>query len=135
LSLNTYTVSGRVTRDLELRQTPSGTSVVQFGIAHNRSYKKDDQYVEETHFFDCEAWGAFGELLARKLSKGSALTITGRMKVDQWEAQDGSKRSKVKLIVEQIEAADMYKSASESNVPAPAQEALVPAAAEDDIPF
>jgi single-strand DNA-binding protein len=86
-----------------LRQTPSGTSVCQFGVAVNRSYKDaSGQWAEKTSFFDVVVWGGQGESCARFLSKGRQVSIDGRLEQRSYDAQDGSKRSKVEIIADNV---------------------------------
>lgn len=102
-SLARVVVAGNLTRDPELRQTPNGTSVCQFGVAVNRSYKdQSGQWAERTSFFDVVVWGAQGENCARYLSKGRAVTVDGRLEQRTYEAQDGSKRSRVEIIADNV---------------------------------
>ena len=96
-------IAGNLTRDPELRQTPSGTSVCQFGVAVNRSYKDaSGQWAEKTSFFDVVVWGGQGESCARFLSKGRQVAIDGRLEQRSYDAQDGSKRSKVEIIADNV---------------------------------
>jgi single-strand DNA-binding protein len=97
------TLVGNLTRDPELRQTPSGTSVCQLGVAVNSSYKDSSgQWVEKPNFFDVVVWGAQGENCARYLSKGRQVAVDGRLDQRSWEAQDGTKRSKVEVIADTV---------------------------------
>ena len=97
------TLVGNLTRDPELRQTPSGTSVCQLGVAVNSSYKDSTgQWVEKPNFFDVVVWGAQGENCARYLSKGRQVAVDGRLDQRSWEAQDGGKRSRVEIIADTI---------------------------------
>ena len=93
---------GHLTRDPELRAVGS-TQVANFGLAMNRYYKKDGEKMEEVTFVDIECWGKTAELCAQYLSKGSAAFIEGRLKLDQWEDQDGSRRSKLKIVAESVQ--------------------------------
>jgi len=104
-SLNKVLLIGNLTRDAELRVTPKGTSVAQFGLAVNRKFKKDDNTDgEEVTFVDIEAWGKQAELVAKYLTKGSPAMVEGRLKFDQWEdKQSGQKRSKLKVILENVQ--------------------------------
>ncbi len=96
-------LAGNLTRDPELRQTPNGTSVCQFGIAVNRSYKDaTGQWAERTSFFDVVVWGPQGENCARYLAKGRQVAIDGRLEQRSYDAQDGSKRSKVEIVAENV---------------------------------
>jgi single-strand DNA-binding protein len=97
------TLVGNLTRDPELRQTPSGTSVCQLGVAVNSSYKDGSgQWVEKPNFFDVVVWGAQGENCAKYLSKGRQVAVDGRLDQRSWEAQDGGKRSKVEIIADVV---------------------------------
>jgi len=94
---------GNLTRDPELRQTPGGNSVCQMGVAVGRRYKDaSGQWVDKASFFDVVVWGAQGENCAQYLHKGSQVSIDGRLDQRSWEAQDGSKRSKVEIVAEQV---------------------------------
>ena len=97
------TLVGNLTRDPELRQTPNGTSVCQLGVAVNSSYKDSSgQWVEKPNFFDVVVWGAQGENCAKYLSKGRQVAVNGRLDQRSWEAQDGSKRSKVEVVADTV---------------------------------
>ena len=100
-SFNKVFLMGNLTRDPEVRFIPSGSAVCNFGMAVNRKFKRaDGQSGEETTFVDCEAWGKQAETLAEYMRKGSPIFIEGRLKLDQWETQDGQKRNKLKVTVE-----------------------------------
>lgn len=140
--VNTATVSGRLTRDPELRTTTNGTAVCNLGIACSRSRKGDDgSYTEETSFFDCVVWSGFGELVARKCQKGDLVTVSGRLQQRSWEADDGSKRSKVEIVADEMDGPGFYRPASEDNtgggeyVPAASQASGAATPPDDDIPF
>jgi single-strand DNA-binding protein len=97
------TLVGNLTRDPELRQTPSGTSVCQLGVAVNSSFKDSSgQWTDKPNFFDVVVWGVQGENAARYLAKGRQVAIDGRLDQRTWEAQDGSKRSKMEIIAETV---------------------------------
>jgi single-strand DNA-binding protein len=94
---------GNLTRDPELRQIPSGNSVCQFGVAVGRRYKDaSGQWVDKASFFDVVVWGAQGENCAQYLSKGRQVAVDGRLEQQTWEAQDGTKRSKVEIVAENV---------------------------------
>jgi single-strand DNA-binding protein len=140
-NINTVTISGRLTRDPELRHTHSGTAVCELGVAVNRSIKDESAetgWRDEASFIDVKVWSGRGEAAARKLSKGSLVFIAGRLEQERWETEAGDKRSKVVIVASSIEGPDFFKSADESR-PAPAapdQKALAGTqAADDDIPF
>lgn len=101
---NTATLVGNATRDPELRYTPSGASVVTFGLAVNRRWmnRQTNEWEEETSFFDVKAWGTLAENVADSIEKGLRLVVTGRLEQRTWETDDGQKRSKVELIADDI---------------------------------
>ena len=100
-SYNKVILMGNLTRDPEIGQLPSGTTVCEFTLAVNRRWKdSQDQTREETLFIDCTSFGKQGQAIADHLKKGRPIHLEGHLKLDTWEAQDGSKRSKVRVIVE-----------------------------------
>ena len=101
-SYNRVVLVGNLTRDVELRYTPSNTAVTDIGLAVNERVKRNEQWVEEAHFFDITLWGRMAEIAAEYLSKGSSVLIEGRLRLDRWE-QDGQKRSKIKIVGEKMQ--------------------------------
>lgn len=117
MNYNKVILGGNVTRDLQLSYLPSQTAVVEFGIAVNRKWSgKDGTKKEETCFVDCTAFGKSAENLNKYVSKGSPLFIEGRLQFDTWNAQDGTKRSKHKVIVDNFQ---FLGSKQESDKPEP----------------
>ena len=95
---------GNLTRDPELRMTPKGTPVCAFGMAINRTFRgADDEKHEETTFVDVEAWGKQAEIISKYVVKGGPLFVEGRLKLDSWESKEGEKRSKLKVVVENMQ--------------------------------
>lgn len=107
--LNKVFLIGNLTRDPELRVTPKGTAICQFGLAVNRQFKDESGATrDETTFVDIEAWGKQGELVAKYLTKGSPAMVEGRLKLDQWQdKQSGQKRSKMKVVLENVQFLSM----------------------------
>ena len=105
VSMNKTFLAGNLTRDPELRYTPGGTAVAQFGMAVNRRFKnRDGQMQEEATFVDIEVWGRQAETTSEYLSKGSPALIEGRLKLDTWESkQTGEKRSKLRVVGERVQ--------------------------------
>ena len=103
--LNKVFLIGNLTRDPELRVTPKGTAVCQFGLAVNRQYKDESGATrDETAFIDIEAWGKQGELVSKYLQKGSLAFVEGRLRFDSWEdKQSGQKRNKLKVVLENVQ--------------------------------
>jgi single-strand DNA-binding protein len=104
-NFNKVYLMGNLTRDPEMRVTPKGTAICQFGLAISRSWKDESgQTREETAFVDIEAWGKQGEVIAKYCSKGRPLFVEGRLKFDQWEDKtSGQKRSKLKVVLENFQ--------------------------------
>lgn len=101
-SLNQVILMGNLTRDPELRQTPSGQSVCSFSLALNRSYKDSSgEWQEATDYIDIVAWGPLGERVSQYLAKGRRCLVQGRMQSRSWE-QDGQKRSKVEVLANDV---------------------------------
>ncbi len=99
VSFNKVILAGNLTRDPELRFTQGGVPVCGFGLAVNRVFSK----TEEVDYFDVSAWRDLGERVANYLSKGSPVLVEGRLQYRTWEAQDGSKRSKVDVVADNIQ--------------------------------
>lgn len=103
-NINTVTIAGRTTKDPEIKVTPSGTTVLSLSLAVNDTKKNaQDEWEETANFFDCVLFGKRAESLAQYIPKGSKLTINGRLHQDRWQAQDGTNRSRVSIIVQDIE--------------------------------
>ena len=97
---NKVILMGNLTRDPEVRTTPGGQSVANFSLAVNRTWKgSDGNQQESVSYIDCVAWGRTGEVIAQYMQKGRPLLVSGRLDQRSWE-QDGNKRSKVEVIVE-----------------------------------
>jgi single-strand DNA-binding protein len=101
-SLNQVTLMGNLTRDPELRQTPTGQNVTSFSLALNRSYKdQSGEWQEATDYIDIVCWGPLAERVAQYLSKGRRCLVQGRLQSRSWE-QDGAKRSKVEVLANDV---------------------------------
>lgn len=101
-SFNQVILMGNLTRDPELRTTPSGASVCSFSLALNRSYKSaDGNWTEATDFIDIVAWSTLGERVAQYLTKGRPALVSGRLQSRSWE-QEGQKRSKVEVVAQDV---------------------------------
>ena len=104
MGLNVITMTGNLTRDVQLTFLPSGTPVAEFGIACNKVWKdKDGNKKERVCFVECRCYSKRAEALANYFSKGDAIGIAGELQFDSWEAQDGTKRSKHRIFVENFE--------------------------------
>ncbi len=103
-NFNKVLLVGNLTRDPELKHTPSNQAVAQIGLAVNRNFQtKDGEKREETTFVDCEAWGRTAEVMSQYLAKGRPVLVEGRLKLDQWQDKDGNNRSKLKVVIENFQ--------------------------------
>lgn len=164
-SLNRVTLIGNLTRDPELKYTPSGSAVCTFGLATNREWTDSSgQKQEGAEFHRIVAWGKLGEICSQLLQKGRKVFVEGRLQTRQWKTQDGSDKQITEIIIEEMMALDAPKggsnysggydasytgsssttnnSASNTNQPSPAEEVFtaddkstVADGADEEIPF
>jgi single-strand DNA-binding protein len=114
-SLNQVTLMGNLTRDPELRQTPTGQNVCSFSLALNRSYKdQSGEWQEATDYIDIVAWGPLAERVSQYLSKGRRCLVQGRLQSRSWE-QDGQKRNKVEVLANDVTFLDSRGEGSEGS--------------------
>ena len=104
MSINIVTISGNLTRDPELRKAGS-TSVLSFGVAVNdrRRNLQSGQWESVPNFVDCTIFGTRADALAGLLHKGSKVAIDGKLRYSSWEGKDGNKRSKLEVVVNELE--------------------------------
>ena len=96
MSLNSVNIMGNLTRDPEMKFTPSGKAVCSLSIANNRVYTKNSEKVTEVSYFDVEVWGLAAENCAKYLTKGNGIIVEGRLRQDRWE-KDGKTQSRVRI--------------------------------------
>ncbi len=109
-SINFVILSGRLTRDPELRYTPSGQPVLNMRLASSRRFQVGDDWREETLYIDVVLWGAQAERLGGRLSKGSPVVVEGRLRYREWEGDTG-KRSVIEILAWRVQA--LEKAAAE----------------------
>ncbi len=102
-SLNSVLLEGHLVKDPEERRTPQDTIVCSFSIAVNRSYKKDEDYVQEVSFVEIEAWTGLAETCVKHLCKGRGVRVVGRLKQDRWVNDSEQNRSRIKIVAEHVE--------------------------------
>jgi single-strand DNA-binding protein len=151
-NINRVVLTGNLTRDPELRSTPSGMSVCSLRIASNTRRKDNTsgEWIDKPNYFSVTVWGAQGENCARFLSKGRPVAIDGRLEWREWTAQDGGKRESIEVVADSVQFlggrddAPMGANgfAQHSDVPADTSDfapqpvgARSSAPADDDIPF
>jgi single-strand DNA-binding protein len=101
---NTVTIVGNVTRDPELRYTPSGAANASFGVAVNRRWRdqQTNDWKEQVSFFDVVCWREMADNVCESLSKGTRIVVAGRLEQRSWEDSDGNKKSKVEIVADEI---------------------------------
>jgi single-strand DNA-binding protein len=101
---NSIVLVGNITRDPELRFTPSGQSTATFGLAVNRRWqnRQTQEWEEATSFFDVVCWRELAENASESLSRGSRIIVTGRLEQRSWETQEGEKRSKIEVVADEL---------------------------------
>jgi single-strand DNA-binding protein len=99
---NFTTLTGNLTRDPELRFIKNGQGVANFGLAVNRRWQTNGEWQEQTSFFNIVAWAELGENAAATLTKGMRVTVTGRLDQRSWDAPDGTKKSTVEVVADDV---------------------------------
>lgn len=98
------TMNGRLVKDAELRYTPNGTAVLSFTVANNRSFKKGEEWKTDVLFLDCVAWSDYAEKLNGKLTKGMLVSVSGRLKQENWTDKDSGKdMKKISLTIQSVQ--------------------------------
>jgi single-strand DNA-binding protein len=142
-TINSVVLVGNLTRDPELRHTPSGMAVCSLRIAVNtrRKDQATGEWGEKPNYFDVTVWGQQGENCAQYLAKGRQVGVQGRLEWREWDAQDGTKRQAVEVIAESVQFLGSRGDTEAGQfVPAGAAASTAdadfpPASADDDIPF
>jgi len=156
-NINSVVVTGNLTRDPELRHTPSGTPVCKLRIAVNTRRKSSDgNWEDKPNYFDVTVWGAQGENCSTYLQKGRPVAISGRLEWREWQNDNGDKRQAVEIIAETVQflgsrdgsgggngngggdssfAGDSGLPADTSDFDSPAPASVGSSASDDDIPF
>lgn len=120
---NKVILMGNLTRDPEVRTTPSGQSVANFSLAVNRTWRDaNGQNQEAVSYIDCVAWGKAGEIIAQYMQKGRALLVSGRLDQRSWDDKEtGGKRSKIEVVVEDFNFVDGGNGGGNGDFNAPAR--------------
>ena len=101
---NNVTLVGNVTRDPEIRYTPSGQTVATFGLAVNRRWqnRQTNEWEEQVSFFDVKCWAQMAENVSDSITRGTRVIVSGRLEQRSWETDNGEKRSKVEVVADEI---------------------------------
>lgn len=101
-NLNNCQITGRLTKDPEMKYTPKGTPVVSFSIANERTWKDGDEFKKETTFINCQAWSNTAEHLVKNAQKGMAIMVEGRLSCRKYVTQDNINKEVWEIIAERI---------------------------------
>ena len=132
-NINKVILGGRMTADVELKQTPSGVSVCSFSIAVNRKGKE-----AQTDFIECQAWRQTAEFIARYFRKGSSICVVGSIQKRTWKDQQGNNRYATEIVVDEALFVDSKGESGEASVPsfsATQNAQFEELKTDDDLPF
>jgi len=134
--INTIIISGRLTRDVNLRYTPGGTAVAGFSLAVDRSYKKGDEWIQETSYIDIVVWSYKAEQCAEQLHKGSPVLVEGYLRTRTYETKDGQNRKIAEIVANKVSFLEKATSSEEFNEQ-PNEKKVAPEATttDDEVPF
>lgn len=128
MSINSVNISGNLGRDPELRATKTGMQVLSFSVCVNARVKRNGEWTDKANWVDVTLYGNRAESLSRYLSKGSHVTVSGRLDQRTWEAKDGTKRSKLEVVCDEID----FTGGKREQQQEPAEDAGL---YDEDIPF
>jgi single-strand DNA-binding protein len=147
LNLNKVVLAGRITKDVELKQTTAGVAVVNFSIAVNRKYANGNNQ-PQTDFLDIVAWRQTAEFITRFFRKGSSICIVGSLQTRSWEDKNGNKRTVTEVVADEAMFVDSKSDAEPANeaytsspspsvapAPMPAQPKFEALSTDEDLPF
>ena len=125
-NINRVSISGNLTRDSELRSANNGTAILNFSVAVNDRRKVGEEWQDVPNYIDCVVFGPRAVSLHNLLKKGAKVAIDGKLRWSSWETKEGSKRSKLEVVVDEMEL-----------MSAPKQKQATPtsAAYDEDVPF
>lgn len=137
MSINRVVISGNLTRDPELRSTSGGMSVLKLGVAVNdrRKNQQTGEWEDVPNFVDCTMFGSRADALSQYLSKGTKVAIEGKLRWSSWESQQGEKRSKLEVVIDEIEFMSSRDGGGQGGGYRQDPVAAAPAADDEEIPF
>lgn len=118
--INEVRLMGNVTNDPDLRYTPGGTAVLSFGMATNRRYQKDNEWVDEPTYHNVVVWGTRAQSLAQRIKKGTKVHVAGRIQTRSWDGTDGKKNYKTEVVSDNVILIARYNEGSNDDLPAAA---------------
>jgi single-strand DNA-binding protein len=142
-NINSVVLVGNLTKDPELRHTPSGTAVTTLRVAVNDRVKRGEEWTDAAYYFDVTVWGRTAENCAQYLAKGRPVGVQGKLTWREWDAQDGTKRQAVEIVADNIQflggrdggGGDGGQQFVPQGAATPTSDDFPAAAADDDIPF
>lgn len=137
MNINSVDISGNLTRDAEKRATTAGSTVVNFGIAVNdRVLNKDTgEWEDRPNFFECVIFGNYADAIEPYLRKGHHVAIKGKLRYSSWEAKEGGRRSKVEIVVEQLDLMGSSQKTQQEPAQVPYSAPQSVAVYDEEIPF
>ena len=132
--LNKIVLMGRLTRDPELRQTPTGNSVVSFTLACDRDFAAQGAE-RETDFVDIVAWRGTAEFVSKYFSKGRMAVVSGRLQIRNWEDKDGNKRKTAEIVAESVYFGDSKRDGQNASAAVPVSSEFKPLPNTTPVPF
>ena len=138
VSFNKVILIGNLTKDPEIRYTPSGTAVASFGLAVNHRYKQGEEMKDEVCFIDIVVFGKQAENCGQFLNKGQSVIVDGRLQERRWETEDGQKRSKHEVVAQAVSFMPKRGEAAAPSgkaEPAPDDAEAAPGGPDSDVPF
>ncbi len=132
--VNVIILSGRLTRDVELRYTPSGTPVAKLSVAFDRSYQRDGEWVQETSYIDVVVWSKRAEQCGENLHKGSAVLVEGYLKTRTYQDKDNQNRKITEIIATKVNFLEKSSDNSGSYSAKPTMN-VASDITDDDVPF
>lgn len=135
MDTNMLLLAGRLVRDVEQRTTSTGTVVLRFVLAQTRKRKQGDQWIDESHFYDCVYLGKNVDRVAKYLIKGKQVLVTAELHQARWETKDGQKRSKLEVFVRELQLLGSKDDGTLENAPDQGEADYSGPGFEEDIPF
>jgi len=134
-SLTKVLLIGNLTRDPDVKMMTNGRPVCNFGLALNRSYKDSEgNKKDETTFVDVECYGPRAEAVGRFFTKGRAIFVEGRLKLDQWESKEGEKRSAIRVVLDNFEFVDSRQESQNNQSDVNSTSSALPASSQSNSP-
>lgn len=115
--VNEVRLMGNITNDPDLRFTPSGTAVLNFGLATNRRFKDGDEWKDDTTFHNIVAWAQLAQSAGQRIHKGTKVLVSGRLQVRTWDGNDGKKQYKTEVVADNIILIARYNEGAANDLP------------------